>query len=111
MGPINSLFVRPFSPFASGLPLPFPVLLTRSPYAFSIEHRHTFLTLVVCMLAVAHLHILFKFPCFLDTAYLSSLSPRGSVAGSTATTLSVPPFRPLTHFARIVSFTVSDPHI
>ena len=98
----------PFSRFALGLPLPFPVLFARSPYAFSIEHRHTFLAPIVYMLAVAYLHILLKFPSFLDSAYLSSC---GSVAGSTAFTLSFPLFRPLTHLARRVSFTVSDSHI
>jgi hypothetical protein len=84
------------------------VLFARSPYAFSIEHRHTFLAPIVYMLAVAYLHILLKFPSFLDSAYLSSC---GSVAGSTAFTLSFPLFRPLTHLARRVSFTVSDSHI
>ena len=111
MGPINSPFVRPFPPFALGLPLPFPVLFTRSPYPFSIEHCHTSLTLVVYTLAVARLHILLKSPSFLDTAYLSSSSPCGSATGSPASTLSFPLFHPPTHLARTVSFTVSDSHI
>jgi len=54
------------------------------------------------MLTVAHLDILLKFPSLLDTAYLSSSSPCGSVAGSTTFMLSFPLFRPLTHLARRV---------
>ena len=68
MGPINYPFVRPFFSFCFRPSAPIPVLYTRSPYAFSIEHRHTFLTLVIYTLAVAHLHILLKFPSFLDTS-------------------------------------------
>jgi hypothetical protein len=74
--------------------------ILRSPYAFTIEYRHTFLILVVYALAVEHLDVLLKFPSFLDTAYLSSSSPCGSVAGSTDFTLSFPLFRPLTHLSR-----------
>ena len=64
-----------------------------------MRHFFTFLTLVVSALAVAHLYVLVKFPPFLDITYLSSSSPYGSVAGSTAFTPSVPLSRPLTHLA------------